>query len=108
MELNNRRVIKFKQDLQEMKVRFEATKKQQESQKLEQSRDSLLRRPNRGTNVVSFLRKINAISRNLLFLLSLNIHTNHYLETSLHYASNHLLTIQIHSWMILLVKHRTY
>lgn len=55
MILNNRRVTKFRQDLQEMKVRFEATKKQQESQKLEQSRDSLLRRPNRGTNIVSFL-----------------------------------------------------
>ncbi|CAO3636092.1 unnamed protein product [Mucor fragilis] len=45
------RVAKFRQDLQEMKVRFEATKKQQETQKLEQSRDSLLRRPNRGANV---------------------------------------------------------
>ncbi|KAG2204280.1 hypothetical protein INT46_004538 [Mucor plumbeus] len=45
------RVAKFRQDLQEMKVRFEATKKQQESQKLEQSRDSLLRRPNRGANI---------------------------------------------------------
>ncbi|CAO0790367.1 unnamed protein product [Mucor circinelloides] len=45
------RVAKFRQDLKEMKVRFEATKKQQETQKLEQSRDSLLRRPNRGANV---------------------------------------------------------
>ncbi|KAI9261928.1 hypothetical protein EDC94DRAFT_609263 [Helicostylum pulchrum] len=41
------RVGKFKSDLQEMKVRFEAIKKQQETLQNEQNRDSLLRRPNR-------------------------------------------------------------
>ncbi|KAI8637465.1 putative v-SNARE protein Bos1 [Parasitella parasitica] len=44
------RVSKFRHDLQDMKIRFEAIKKQQETQKLEQNRDSLLRRPNRGAN----------------------------------------------------------
>ncbi|KAG2236381.1 hypothetical protein INT48_008363 [Thamnidium elegans] len=39
-------------DLQEMKVRFEAIKKQQETLQNEQNRDNLLRRPNRsGSNV---------------------------------------------------------
>ncbi|GAA5809075.1 hypothetical protein MFLAVUS_002478 [Mucor flavus] len=41
------RVGKFKSDLQEMKVRFEGIKKQQETLQNEQNRDSLLRRPNR-------------------------------------------------------------
>ncbi|CAO3629332.1 unnamed protein product [Mucor hiemalis] len=35
-----------------MKVRFEATKKQQETSKNEQNRDHLLRRPNRGAHDV--------------------------------------------------------
>ncbi|OBZ86160.1 Protein transport protein bos1 [Choanephora cucurbitarum] len=41
------RVAKFRQELQEMKVRFEAIKKHQETQKQEQNREHLLRRPNR-------------------------------------------------------------
>ncbi|CEP07862.1 hypothetical protein [Parasitella parasitica] len=48
--LTIRRVSKFRNDLQDMKIRFEATKRQQEAQKLEQNRDSLLRRPNRNAN----------------------------------------------------------
>lgn len=47
-----RRVDKFRHDLQDMKVRFEATKKQQETSKNEQNRDHLLRRPNRGAHDV--------------------------------------------------------
>ncbi|KAI8380515.1 hypothetical protein EDC96DRAFT_491243 [Choanephora cucurbitarum] len=41
------RVAKFRQELQEMKVRFEAIKKHQETQKQEQNREHLLRRPTR-------------------------------------------------------------
>ncbi|KAI9336253.1 hypothetical protein BD770DRAFT_401780 [Pilaira anomala] len=41
------RVGKFRQDLQEMKVRFEAIKKNLETLQNEQNRDNLLRRPNR-------------------------------------------------------------
>ncbi|KAI9470073.1 MAG: hypothetical protein EXX96DRAFT_588706 [Benjaminiella poitrasii] len=41
------RIAKFRQDLQSMKVRFESIKKQQETIKNEQNRDSLLRRTNR-------------------------------------------------------------
>ncbi|KAI8382360.1 hypothetical protein BD560DRAFT_386343 [Blakeslea trispora] len=41
------RVSKFRHELQEMKVRFEAIKKHQETQKQEQNRENLLRRPNR-------------------------------------------------------------
>ncbi|RCH92159.1 protein transport protein bos1 [Rhizopus azygosporus] len=44
------RVSKFRQDLQEMRTQFEFTKKQQENLKNEQNRDSLLRRPNRGSS----------------------------------------------------------
>ncbi|KAI8987837.1 hypothetical protein BDF20DRAFT_852479 [Mycotypha africana] len=43
------RVAKFRHDLQEMKTRFEAIKKQQENLKNEQNRDNLLRRANRGS-----------------------------------------------------------
>jgi Golgi SNAP receptor complex protein 2 len=54
----NRRVGKFRHDLQEMKVRFEAVKKQQDTLKNDQNRDSLLRRPNRGgPNVVRILER---------------------------------------------------
>ncbi|CAO3596710.1 unnamed protein product [Absidia cylindrospora] len=43
------RVAKFRQELQEMRTRFESTKKIQENLRLEQNRDSLLaRRPNKG------------------------------------------------------------
>lgn len=49
-----RRVGKFRHDLQDMKVRFEATKKQQEILQNDQNRDSLLRRSNRlNPNLVS-------------------------------------------------------
>ncbi|KAG2209934.1 hypothetical protein INT47_003369 [Mucor saturninus] len=41
------RVGKFRHDLQDMKLRFEATKKQQEIVQNDQNRDSLLRRSNR-------------------------------------------------------------
>ena len=41
------RVSKFRRDLQDMKTQFESIKKQQESQRYEQNRDSLLRRNNR-------------------------------------------------------------
>lgn len=52
-----RRVAKFRHDLQDMKVRFEAVKKQQDTLKNDQNRDSLLRRPNRGgPNVVKFIK----------------------------------------------------
>lgn len=47
-----RRVDKFRHDLQDMRVRFEAAKKQQETLKNEQNRDHLLRRPNRGAQDV--------------------------------------------------------
>lgn len=46
------RVDKFRHDLQDMRVRFEAAKKQQETLKNEQNRDHLLRRPNRGAQDV--------------------------------------------------------
>ncbi|KAI8099639.1 uncharacterized protein BX664DRAFT_321792 [Halteromyces radiatus] len=43
------RVSKFRQELQEMRTRFESTKKIQENLRLEQNRESLLaRRPNKG------------------------------------------------------------
>ncbi|CAO3607631.1 unnamed protein product [Cunninghamella echinulata] len=43
------RVSKFRQELQEMRTRFETTKKIQENLRMEQNRESLLaRRPNRG------------------------------------------------------------
>lgn len=42
-----RRIGKFRYDLQDMKLRFEATKKQQEVLQNDQNRDSLLRRSNR-------------------------------------------------------------
>ncbi|KAI8338283.1 hypothetical protein BC941DRAFT_396149 [Chlamydoabsidia padenii] len=43
------RVSKFRQELQDMRTRFESTKKIQENLRLEQNRDSLLaRRPNKG------------------------------------------------------------
>lgn len=51
-----RRVGKFRQDLQEMKVRFEAIKKNLETLQNEQNRDNLLRRPNRsGPNMVNII-----------------------------------------------------
>jgi Golgi SNAP receptor complex protein 2 len=55
-----RRVGKFRQDLQEMKVRFEAVKKQQETLRNDQNRDSLLRRSNRGSgpSVVSYMSHV--------------------------------------------------
>ncbi|KAI8980837.1 hypothetical protein BDB01DRAFT_795801 [Pilobolus umbonatus] len=46
------RVTKFRQELQEMRIRFESIKKQQENIMHEQNRDSLLRRTNRtATNI---------------------------------------------------------
>lgn len=41
------RVSKFREDLQEMRTRFEGLKKQQQAQQLEQNRDSLFARRGR-------------------------------------------------------------
>ncbi|KAI8143197.1 hypothetical protein BJV82DRAFT_515186 [Fennellomyces sp. T-0311] len=43
------RVTKFRRELQDMKTQFETIKKQQENQRYEQNRDSLLARRNRST-----------------------------------------------------------
>lgn len=83
-----RRIGKFRYDLQDMKLRFEATKKQQEVLQNDQNRDSLLRRSNRlNPNLVNLqycALKITVL--NVLF--SQSTHTNHYLGMNLQCASN--------------------